>query len=188
MTQDGGKANETKSAVETVDPDASAQLQDPFPESNFFWRRTFTFLFGAVTFGLVYYSTIRIGDLGAAAPQEGIDALVTVVFYLVVLLGIREALYLIAPSAEQFARWLKTAQLALAGVMTRKTARIDTNQARVSSETTFGRPQSMAGEPIRPSPAPDSQIPESPLSGAPGRPGGHLPIPSDEDYAPRGRS
>lgn len=90
--------------------------QDPLPESNFFWRRLFSFVFMAVLLAFIWFFVDTIGDVARLRSETAIAGLVSIVKWLVVLLGMALMFYMLAPSAEQLARIIQTAKSWRSGV------------------------------------------------------------------------
>lgn len=90
--------------------------QDPLPESNFFWRRLFSFIFMAVILVFIWFFVDTIGDVARLRSETAIAGLVSIVKWLVVLLGMALMFYMLAPSAEQLARIIQTAKSWRSGV------------------------------------------------------------------------
>jgi hypothetical protein len=152
--------------------------QDPLPEGNWTWRRIFTFVVAGCTFAILVglgYAVNRIVS-NIVERIDTIDAVnlakITVValnvllamfkmmFYVVI---VNMILYIVAPSAEQITKMIKTASLLKSGVQiaSRAIARSD------GSEET----QAAVGQPPQPVVPPDTAGPE---------------VTSDEeDFAPR---
>ena len=160
-------------------------LQDPLPESNWFWRRVLTFLAMLIVFGVMIglgYAVHRIvGGVIAKIDEMSAEAVARIT---VVALGVIEQMfgqmywallvivtyYMVAPSAEQITKIMKTASLLQGGV--KMASRVTSQDFGREVETT-----TTAGKPTTP-PAPETglQGPETPAEaetppdGAPGEP------------------
>lgn len=92
-------------------PPPSVDLQDPLPESTFFYRRVFSYAVSVALLGLLGFVIYQIDE--AAELRE-------VALYLCLLLFIVITYYMIAPSAEQVVKMLQTAKLFASGVRMRQ--------------------------------------------------------------------
>lgn len=81
-------------------------MTDPLPESNFIWRRWFSYVLAV---GLMAFVGWIIALLNT--PKE----LANLGFWLLVLLWWVVTYYMIAPSAEQIARIIQSARVAMFG-------------------------------------------------------------------------
>jgi len=81
--------------------------QDPLPESQFFWRRLFSYLACLILLGLLAFIVTRI---------EGDPELATIAKWLIGLIALLMTYYMIAPSAEQLARIIQAARVMRASV------------------------------------------------------------------------
>lgn len=91
-------------------------LQDPLPESNWLWRRVYTFAVTGIILFFMWGGLDRIGKVAVVAPAQGIPALLSISKWLVVLCWFSITYYLLAPSAEQVTKMFKTATLLRSGV------------------------------------------------------------------------
>ena len=132
--------------------------QDPLPEANWLWRRVFVFGVTTATLYLVYGAVDRLGAVAVVRPDVGIAAFVSIVKLLVLTINIMALLYIVAPSAEQVTKMIKTASLLKAGVQIASRAIVRTPERSEETASTVGLP-----------PAPDTppaatQAPEEPGS------------------------
>ena len=111
-------------------PPPSVDVQDPLPESNFFYRRVFSYLITVSITGLLAFVVWRI---------DGADELRQVALYLCLLLFVVVTYYMIAPSAEQVVKMLQTAKMFTHGVTTRVESRAEGPRGSARSTTTVGR-------------------------------------------------
>lgn len=160
-------------AAVTIDP------QNPLPEPSFMWRRWLAYLVVIVTLALTWHAAEALHDLGAS------EHLLTLSKWSIGFASLIATFYYVAPSAAELATIIQSSKItqgamALAGSAHREDAR--------ASNTPQNRPDLGQGRPIRRSPAPESQIPGSTLSGAPSGPSVDLPESEEEDAAPRGRA
>lgn len=137
--------------------------QDPLPEANWLWRRVFIFAVTSATLFFVYGSVDRLGAVAVVKPEIGIPAFVSIVKLLVVTINIMALFYMVAPSAEQITKMIKTASLLKSGVQIASRARLDTAERSEETTATVGVP-----------PAPP--VPAEATSE------------SEEDFAPRSRT
>ena len=134
------------------------QMQDPLPESNWLWRRVFCF---AVTAGLMFFMwglTDRLGKVAFSSPQEGIPALLAVSKWTIAFAGLVVTYYLLAPSAEQITKLIKTASLLRAGVQI--ASRSVERPGRREVATTVGTPPQPVVPPESPQSASDDEADE----------------------------
>lgn len=156
MADDSGKAGV---AVGGVVP-ASADVQDPLPESNFFWRRAFTFVVVAAVLYLSYLTITRLGSAALAVPQIGVPALLTAFRWLIGFTALLVTYYMLAPSAEQMVKLLQTAKLLQGGVTMRRTAEVTTDAGTARTTTTTGPVAAPAPDPAPVAPqAPSPPVP-----------------------------
>lgn len=121
----------TGNTAHTVDPTAAVDVQDPLPESNFFWRRVFAYVGSAALLALLGYVIFKM---------EEPESLRLAALYLAVLLWFSITYYMIAPSAEQIVRIIQAAKVLKAGVPISRSARAETDQGSVEVTTQAGSP------------------------------------------------
>lgn len=85
--------------------------QDPLPESDFTWRRLYTWAVTIAAFANVAFGVYLVGQAAQAAPEPGLAALQDIMYWTIILAGIVVTYYMIAPSAEQIVRIIETARL-----------------------------------------------------------------------------
>lgn len=133
-------------------------VQDPLPETNWFWRRVYTFVLSLVSVGMIWYgleSVTRAGDM---------DSVYKITRYMIGVHVLLITFYMVAPSAEQMVKLIQAAKLLQAGVPVTRRATVQTPQGgRTEVETTAGYPDS---------PEPQNQAPEPPEA-------------EEQDFAPR---
>ncbi len=112
-------------------PPPTVDSQDPLPESNFFWRRWFAWVFTIAPLGLLVYIVRLLGQYPAS-----IDALHEIALWLIGLAGTLATYYMIAPSAEQIVKIVKTAGMFSRGVIARTTTRAESPDGRVAETRT----------------------------------------------------
>lgn len=132
-------------SADTESPAASSppvvvDPQDPLPESNWFWRRSFIFVMSAaILFGVWYY----VDDLGTVAlsgNESAIKGLISLLKLALWLIAGLITLYLIAPSAEQAGKWIATLAAWRSGVSTSSTATATAPSGASVSATTSATP------------------------------------------------
>jgi len=145
---------------------AIVDLQDPLPESNWFWRRVFTFVSVIVIFGILIYTIIELARIAELDPRVGINALLDLCLRLLWLQFIFVLFYMVAPSAEQVVKMIQTAGLLRSGVQMASRAVQEGDRTEVAQTT--GRP-------------PQPRVP--PVQGS----SAHRPDDDCDDVAPRSR-
>lgn len=142
-------------------------LQDPLPESNWFWRRVFVFAATAAVMWMVWGAITRLGASAMLRPELGVPALLTLCKWLLGMIALMATYYMVAPSAEQIVKMLKTAALLRSGVQVAGSHTEDPISGKVETVKTVGRPQEGGN------PAPGTQIPPPPR-----------PVPPEADDGP----
>jgi hypothetical protein len=146
--------------------DASPKLpdiQDPLPESSWFWRRVFCFLVVAVLLFFVWGAVDRLGKVAILAPDRGIPGLVSVTKSILFLAMLTITYYLLAPSAEQLTKLVKTASLLKSGVQIASKSLVRTPGSRVETASTVG----IAPAPPIPTVGTDAGVAEQPIDAKP---------------------
>lgn len=140
------------STTPVIDP------QDPLPEANWLWRRVFIFGVTTATLYLVYGAVDRLGTIAVIRPEIGIAAFVSIVKLLVFTVNIMAMFYIVAPSAEQITKMVKTASLLKSGVQLFSQASVRTPQRSEDTKASVGIPPAVE------TPAPATQAPGEPES------------------------
>ncbi len=149
------------------EPKITTDLQDPLPEANWLWRRVFCFfVVGALMF-FVWGSVDRLGKVAILSPVAGIPALVTVTKSILFLAMLTITYYLLAPSAEQLTKLVKTASLLKAGVQV--ASRTIQRPGRTESAQTVGLPPAPPAPPVEQGGAPQPEGPAPMPDGAQGQ-------------------
>ena len=145
-----------------IDPaTASVDVQDPLPETDWFWRRLFTFIFTLLSVAFIWYGLASLQQLGEA------DAIYRVTRYMIGVHVMLITYYMVAPSAEQIIKIIQSAKIIRAGIPITRSVAAETPQGgRVEAKTTAGAPEVIAVPVPAPAPAPADE----------------------EDYAPRSRT
>ena len=156
MSDSDGTQN---SAQQGSDPaTARVDVQDPLPETNWFWRRVYTFALSLISIAIVIYGVQVLHEL-----KDG-DNVYRVTRYMIGVHVLLITYYMLAPSAEQMVKLIQTAKLIGAGIPISRTASVQTPEGgRTEVTTTAGAPT-----PLQPPPA--------------------SPAASEEDFAPRSRT
>jgi hypothetical protein len=152
---------QSNSAAATVDPATSrVDVQDPLPETNWFWRRVYTFALSLISVAFIWYGIEALYDLRQP------DALYRITRYMIGVHVLLITFYMLAPSAEQIVKLIQAARLLQSGVTMRRSASVETPQGgRTEVTTTAGDPEALAAE---------NRSPERPER-------------VEEDFAPRSR-
>lgn len=160
MADSSGSGN---SATATNDPaTAQVDVQDPLPETDWFWRRLFTFLFTLVSAAFVWYGFEALWGL------QDVASIYRVTRYMIGVHVMLITYYMVAPSAEQIIKIIQSAKIIRAGIPITRSVAAETPQGgRVEAKTVAGAPE--ASSPLQPAPAP-------------------APAADEEDYAPRSRT
>lgn len=138
-----------------TDATPAVDLQDPLPESNWLWRRVFVFVVTTVVLWMVWGAITRLGASAMLQPALGVPALLTLCKWLLSMVAIMATYYMIAPSAEQVIKMMKTATLLRSGVQI--AGRQATDGTRTETSKTVGLP------PL-PEPGPGAAKPNLPSS------------------------
>lgn len=130
-------------------------LQDPLPESNWFWRRVFTFLATASVIVMLFFLGYALNRLTdgivnridnmtaetvatiAIASLKAITEMFRLMFWVLIVVV---TYYMVAPSAEQITKMVKTAALLKGGVQIAGRQTIRTHEAETETAKTVGRP------------------------------------------------
>jgi hypothetical protein len=148
-------------SASTTDPTTAVDVQDPLPESDWFWRRAFSYV---ATLLLLAGIGWTLYGLEAARDSAGLLEMGLRLCWLVALVS---TFYMIAPSAEQIARIIQAASILKSGASITRTARAETPEGTKTEVTTSAGTPTSAIAPAAPQAAPEAD---------------------SEDYAPRGRS
>lgn len=156
MSDTNGSNN---SAAAGPDPaTVRVDVQDPLPETNWFWRRVYTFTLSLISISIVIYGVQVLHELKDA------DNVYRVTRYMIGVHVLLITYYMLAPSAEQMVKLIQTAKLLGAGIPITRKAVVETPEGgRTEVSTTAGAPAP---------PEPPQAAPEAP----------------EEDFAPRSRS
>lgn len=150
-------------------PPLQLDSQDPLPESNWLWRRVFTFMIAIACLGFIWYGVEALWDM------HDNDAIYRVTRYMIGILFFTILCYMVAPSAEQIVLMIQAA----------KNIRAKTPQARNIKVTERGGRKTetrvVSGDPV-PDPIPAAPaspvVVEVPVEAPP------PPVPTGIDAAP----
>jgi len=122
------------SASATGDSPAAVQVdvQDPLPETDWFWRRTYTFLMSLIALGFIWG-----GIDGLYKLQKG-DEIFQVTRYMIGILAMLILFYMVAPSAEQIVKLVQSARLLRSGIGITRTASVETPESKTEVTTQAG--------------------------------------------------
>lgn len=95
----------------------SVDLQDPLPESSWFWRRVFVFAVTSVVLWFLWGAIDRLGAVALISPVNGVPALLELCKWIISLTILMATYYMIAPSAEQIVKIFKVAALIRNGAL-----------------------------------------------------------------------
>lgn len=112
--------------------------QDALPESQWLYRRLIIFgttLLFSVMLGVIIW---QVAQLGTQNPLSAINALTYIAYGVIGLLFLNITLYLIAPSAEQFANWVQKVAALKNGITFKTVTTAEAPQARVKTESASG--------------------------------------------------
>jgi len=111
-------------------PATAVDVQDPLPESDWFWRRVFTYAVTVVLLAGIAYVLQGLRDVQDSAHLYEIGMRLTMLVALLV------TYYLVAPSAEQIVKLVQAARLIRAGVPFYRTASAETPEGGKTEVTT----------------------------------------------------
>jgi hypothetical protein len=130
-------------------------VQDPLPEANWLWRRVFTFCVTAAILWMLWGGITRLGVAALSTPTLGIAALLTLCKWMISFNILMVTYYMVAPSAEQMTKMIKTASLLRSGVQFAGRSTIETPGTKKEAASTAGLP------PAPPIPGPGEAKPAS---------------------------
>ena len=132
--------NTTNTAQVGADPaTARIDIQDPLPETNWFWRRVYTFALSLISVAFIWFGLEALNNMRDA------DAVYRVTRYMVGVLVLLITFYMVAPSAEQIVKLIQAAKLLQSGVTINRRATVETPQGgRTEVVATAGTPETPA--------------------------------------------
>lgn len=126
--------------TDQTNPVTMPDIQDPLPESNWFWRRVFVFGVTAAILWMVWGAITRLGASAMLQPERGIPALLSLCKSLIWVVVILVTYYMVAPSAEQIVKMMKTATLLRHGVQFAGRSTLETPGVKSEAAQTIGLP------------------------------------------------
>jgi len=153
--------NDSEQAHNTAssgDPVSRVDVQDPLPENNWFWRRTYVFIMSIMSLAFIWYGVEALYALGQP------DALYRITRYMIGILAMLIVFYMVAPSAEQIVKLIQAAKLLRENVQITRRASVETPEGgRTEVETTAGTALPTAKPQAAPS-APEDEEDAAPRS------------------------
>lgn len=134
----------------TAGPPPSVDVQDPLPESNFLYRRVFSWAFTLIILGLLGYVIHTLSVAAAGDAPGGVLALAKIALNLIYLVALIVTYYMLAPSAEQMVRMIKMASMFTKGVTTTTRSTAQGPDGAATSTTTVNAVEATSA----PAPAP----------------------------------
>lgn len=120
-------------------PPPTADVQDPLPESTWFWRRVFVFVVTAFACWQTHRAIDRLADIAVVNPAIGVPAFVDLLHWLLFLVILMVTYYLVAPSAEQITRMIQTARALREGVVFSSAAKVAAPGGMAETTLTAGK-------------------------------------------------
>lgn len=143
-------------------PATQVDLQDPLPEASWLWRRVFTFTVTAAVLWMLWAAIDRMAKVALAVPELGVPALLSLCKWIIGFTAMNVTYYMVAPSAEQIVKMMKTATLLRSGLQIQGRRVEDTPDGTTTTTKTIGTPAA----PLIPG-AGDTQLPpDAPLAGS----------------------
>lgn len=123
-------------AVMSEDPaKVRVDVQDPLPETNWFWRRVYTFALSLISVALIWYGFESLNAMRNA------DHVYRLARYMIGVHVMLITYYMLAPSAEQMVKLIQLARLLRSGVPITRSAVVEMPQGgRTEVTTTAGAP------------------------------------------------
>lgn len=155
-------------------PSVHTDLQDPLPESSWLWRRLFVYVVTTAVLWMLWGAITQLGNVALVEPKLGVPALLTLCKWIIGFTGMMVTYYMIAPSAEQLTKMVKTVSLLKAGVQVAG-RRSETPEGGIDEARTVGLP------PAPPIPGPGGPFrvedEETPIAEDEGPPWASMPPP-----------
>ena len=139
----------TENSAQSGDTPATARVdvQDPLPETDWFWRRTYTFVFTLISTAFIWYGLEALWNL--KQPESIYFVTRYMIFVHVMLI----TYYMVAPSAEQIIKIVQAAKIIRSGIPMTRSASVETEGTRTEVTTTAGTSEAPQAAP-EPAPAP----------------------------------
>lgn len=131
-TKTGNSASATGESPAAVQVD----VQDPLPETDWLWRRTYTFALSLISLAFIWYGVEALYKLNRP------DELYGVTRYMIGILAMLILFYMVAPSAEQIVKIIQSARLLQSGVQINRSASVQTPESKAEVTTQTGPPPS----------------------------------------------
>lgn len=146
MTDSNGSGNTAQ--IDAENPaTARVDVQDPLPETNWFWRRVYTFVLSLVSVAFIWYG------IEALTGMQQPEAVYRVTRYMIGVHVMLITYYMVAPSAEQIIKIIQSAKLLRAGIPITRSAAVQTPQGtRTEVKTVAGREEPPAAPVASPAP------------------------------------
>lgn len=143
MSDSDGQSN---SAAVGSDPATSrVDVQDPLPENNWFWRRTYVFIMSILSLAFIWYGVEALYALNRG------EEIYQVTRYMIGICAMLILFYMVAPSAEQIVKLIQAARiLREGGTITRKAVAETPEGGRTEVTTTAGTPAASPALPAAP--------------------------------------
>lgn len=157
--------NSSSASTAQAGPPATAVLHDPLPESNWLWRRIFSFANAtAVAIGILLVVNAMVNlSKHVTTPDLEVNALLKITEWLIVYQWCVTTYYLIAPTGEQITRWVQTAGMLKKGVGMFSTASAtDGGGSSAQTSTVAGQPGSTPAAPLPEPAAAQSEVDAAP--------------------------
>lgn len=138
------------------DPATRVDVQDPLPENNWLWRRTYVFVFSLLSTAAIWFGLEALNGLQDAASIFLLTRWMIWVHLTLIVF------YMLAPSAEQIVKVIQTARLLKSGVTISRSATVDDAQGRTEVQTTAGTPAPPYAPEIAPEPVFEQDAAPSP--------------------------
>lgn len=128
--------HQTNSASATGDVPAAVQVdvQDPLPETDWMWRRTYTFTISLLSLAFIW------GGIESLHELKSSEQIYYITRYMIGILAMLILFYMVAPSAEQIVKLVQAAKLLRSGVTMNRTASVETPEGRTEVKTQAGTP------------------------------------------------
>lgn len=109
------------STLRTTEDPARTELdiQDPLPETNWFWRRVYTFALSLISVAFIWFGVEALYDLRQP------DAIYRLTRYMIGVHVLLITYYMLAPSAEQLVKLVQAAKLLQSGVTIQRSATVE---------------------------------------------------------------
>lgn len=135
--------------VATAGPPPTVDAQDPLPESNWFWRRTFIFGLTAILIGGCAWVIWPLRVMSYQGNETALKGLIDLPFYMLGLILVNQIFYTIAPSGEQVAKMFNLSSILTrgAGWMSTATASAPGGGQVTTQTKVVGAPPSSVSSP-----------------------------------------